>query len=206
MKIKRITVIAMLCVVCVLFASCGGGGSGGFKLELDKIKNSDEVFCYEGLNWKDTAEDTKTALGLDLGEAQKFNAENDGVVLFERSFYYPDTEIKLMKKKGKCEFEFRNDELTAILIHFEGTKKELEPFANSIVDELVKLYSDKYELTEQALDSGATKKIYDWTLPLPDGKNISHLQLYTLEKSENSIPQYTVDIGILCPNPKPQPK
>lgn len=202
---KKISLAAILCCICLLFASCRGNPNT-FKLELDKIKNSEEVFCYEGLNWKATAEEAQRVLGLDFGEAEKINSEKDGVVSFEWSLYNIE-EISLMKKKGKAQFEFRNDELTSILIHFEGTKKELEPFAKEILDKLVKLYSDKYELNapEPKQPSAPISKTYDWALALPDGERTSHLQLITLEKGESSIPEYSVNIGILCPNPNPKP-
>lgn len=193
----RKTAVISLCLgFLLMLTSCSSADAGGLKLDLDRLKSSEDMFCLENLTWKDTPEKVQEVLGIELGEPNTFDMEKDGVLMYESSLYYPEAEIKLMNMLGKSEFEFFDDKLAGILFHFEDEKETMEPFGEKILKKLSKLYSEEYEVKKPNASAQTKRTTYAWELTSKGSEAKTFLHLITTEKQSF----YTVDIGLIGSN------
>lgn len=145
--------------------------------EFLKTLKDEEGYCYAGVEWGMSREETEEAADVKLSEY--------GVPTLLQS----DREVSLYGVNGTELFEFSEEELLDVQIYFDG--ENLNDFSESLLEDLEKLY-DECDREFSADDVG--EESYIWEVLDEDGEQESCMQVTKLY-SDDKIARVILSSG-----------
>lgn len=154
MKGKFYKIIPFILLIMLLIPACSYDNSKSRTLSLEHLKNDNNEYQYEDIEWGMSAESVTKSLPY----AIKINTENNAPENI--TFYDSEVPFDLNGQKGTASFEFHDDKLAIVDFNFH-LNGDYEQWFKTLTEELTQLYgteSDKKESSSDRFNS----VVYIW--------------------------------------------